>query len=293
MEGRVRPIEARSLTITASDGYPLAATLFVHRESTPSRVVIVACAMGVKAAFYEPYARFLANNGVAAVTFDYRGIARSLKGKITDDASTVRDWGEKDYPAVLSEVQKQFPGKPISIVGHSVGGQLLGIVPEIEKVSSVCTVATQHGYWRRYPLWQSIKYALLWYVVVPLLVRLFSYFPARKLRLGENLPKGAALEWARYCRSPHYLVDESGAPMRRGFDGYTGPVLAYWMEDDEISPLSNVEALHTNFAQAKVEYRSVSPEKVGLAREGIGHVGFFKPKMKGVWAESLEWLLAH
>ncbi len=287
-----RSVEAKLATVPARDGVPLAVTVFTPKDGTTDRVIIVAAATAVRQSFYEPYARFLASSGCTVITFDYRGIGKSLHGPIERTVATIRDWGEKDFAAIVDFAADEYPGESLQVVGHSVGGQLVGILDNVNRIDAVCTVAAQHGYWRLYPFRQALTYALLWYIVFPVVTRLLSYFPAKKLRLGENLPKGAALEWARFARSRHYFVDADGAPLRAGFHAYEGPIVAYSIADDVRAPRERVHALHALFGKANVEHRHVEPNRVEA--RSIGHVGFFFAKFqRSLWHESLEWLRAH
>ncbi|HEU4410296.1 MAG TPA: alpha/beta fold hydrolase [Polyangiaceae bacterium] len=285
-------VSAQAKTIAARDGLPLACTLYVPAGREPERAVIVGCATAVRRGFYEPYARYLAANGCATLTFDYRGIGGSLKGPVARASATIRDWGENDYAAVVDAMADEFAGLKLQIVGHSVGGQLLGLLENNHRIASAVTVAAQHGYWRLYPAKSGLTYAGLWYGVMPGLAHALSYFPAKKLKLGEDLPKGVALQWARWARSPHYMIDDAGVPLRKGFDRYEGPVLAYSFEDDERAPEACVRALHGYFKKTEVEFRHVRPAALGV--KGIGHVGFFRAQFKHtLWKESLDWLRAH
>jgi predicted alpha/beta hydrolase len=285
-------VEAVTKTIAARDGHPLACTLYRPSSGDPERAVIVGCATAVKRGFYEPYARYLAANGCAALTFDFRGVGGSLAGPVAAAEATIRDWGEKDYAAVVDAFAAEYAGLKLHVVGHSVGGQLLGLLDNHHRIASACTVASQHGYWRLYPARHGLTYAFLWYLVMPALSHALSYFPAKRLKLGEDLPKGVALQWSRWARSPHYMVDDAGAPLRAGFDAYRGPVLAFSFDDDERAPEACVRALHAYFRQAPVEYRHVRPADLGA--KGIGHVGFFRSQFKqSLWKDSLDWLRAH
>ncbi len=273
---------AKNLTVPARDGVPLAVTVYEPGNTVPERVVIVAPATAVRKSFYEPYARWLASQGCVAITFDYRGIGGSLHGAIEHVNATIRDWGEKDYAAIVDWARATYGRQKLCVVGHSVGGQLVGILDNAHEIDAVCTVAAQNGFYKRYPLREAITYGLLWHVM-PLITRLFGYFPAKRWKLGENLPKGVALEWARFCKNPDYMIDENGTPLRAGFEKYEGRVLAYSFADDARAPKSCVELLHSLFTKARVEHRHVTYP--------VGHVGFFFAKYKHtLWQESLEFL---
>ncbi len=81
------------------------------------------------------------------MAFDYRGIGASL------DASSVRaskarkqDWGTHDMPAALDYLVDRFPDMIVHLVGHSAGGQLVGLMPNHRHLSSVVTVSSSSGY---------------------------------------------------------------------------------------------------------------------------------------------------
>ena len=280
-------VVATPTTTKARDGWPLACTTFSPKAREPERVVIVACAMGIRRGFYEPYARFLAANGCTAITFDYRGIGGSRTRPLREVAATMRDWAERDLAAVIDAAGTN--DVKVQIVGHSIGGQFTGLLDNHERVGAICTVAAQHGYWRLYPPRDAVRLGLLWHVVVPGLSRGLGHFPGKRFGFSEDLPKGVALEWARWARHPDYMVDRKGRPLRCGFSSYRGPIRAYSFADDDRAPERCVRALHELFASAAVEYRHVEP----VGGKSIGHVGFFRSTFKRtLWRESLDWLRA-
>ena len=60
--------------------------------SEPWATLVVAGAMGVRQDFYEPYARFLAANGIHTLTFDYRGMGFSRRGGLRGFDIDVSGW---------------------------------------------------------------------------------------------------------------------------------------------------------------------------------------------------------
>lgn len=69
------------------DAHLLAGELFLPR-SRPRAAVLIAPAMAVPASFYSGFAGFLAEQGAAALTIDYRGIGRSRRGSLRGFRST-------------------------------------------------------------------------------------------------------------------------------------------------------------------------------------------------------------
>jgi predicted alpha/beta hydrolase len=281
-------VHADEITIRARDGYHLAATIFRPDEGE-NRCVIIASATGVRRGLYEPYARYLARNGLTVITFDYRGIGGSLREPIERSKATILDWGRYDYAGVFDFAAKEFPTHRLCVVGHSVGGQLLGMLEHAEKIDVACTIASQNAYYRFYPPSRALKYGALWHLGVPVVARVFQHFPSKALKLGEDLPRGVALDWARFARHPDYLVDERGKPLECGFESLRAPILAFSFADDHRAPATNVRALHSRFKRSRVTLRDVAPETLGVT--AIGHIGFFlSAHRKTLWKESLDWL---
>lgn len=131
--------------------------------------------------------------------------------------------------------------------------------------------------------------AVLWYLLIPSLTHTFTYFPARKLGLAEDLPGGVALEWARWGRHPDYIVDRGGTPIRDYFESFEAPILYYSFADDTYAPKAAVEHLMNCFSGAVKSGRHIRPRELGL--QSIGHFGFFRDELKpSLWAQTAEWL---
>lgn len=268
---------------------PLAWTLFRPAEAAPRRLILMASAMAVPQGFYAPLARWLAERGHAVVAFDYSGTGRSCGAGIRAEAAGLHDWVERDLSAVIRWVCERFGRPQLQVIGHSLGGQLLGLLPEPERVSRAITVAAGSGYFphnRRYRL----ALAPFWYGLVPALTRLVGYFPGRALRAIGDLPRGVALDWARWCRHPNYVLDRAHRPAR--FETFTAPILALGFDDDPLISPRAIAALHELYRAAPVEIRQRHPRELGLAH-GIGHFDAFRAERGGaLWGELAAWLEA-
>lgn len=97
------------LSLTAADGYILAAHHW-QPEAMPRAVVVINPATAVKAAYYHRYARFLAENGFAVLTYDYRGIGASRQGSLRRWRHVSKlDWGRYDCEAALAWARQTYP----------------------------------------------------------------------------------------------------------------------------------------------------------------------------------------
>lgn len=277
------------LTIPATDGFELAATHFPpEREGREGRFVVIHSATGVRRRYYRRYAAFLAAEGFSVLTFDYRGIGGSRPRNLRRFAATMTEWAERDIAGVLDWVAATHNPERLLVVGHSAGGQLVGLTPGNDRIDGLLTVAAQSGYWRFWPWPRRYLMALLWYGVLPGLATLFGYFPAKRLGLSEDLPGGVAREWARWCRSPHYISDAEGQPIRAGFRAFRSPIRYYSIGDDAYAPRAAVEYLADCYENAPREGRHLEPSEIGARK--LGHFGFFREAGRPAWGETAGWL---
>ena len=251
--------------------------------------LVIAGAMAVRQDFYEPLARFFAANGVNALTFDYPGMGYSRHGWLRRCESDVSTWAERDLNRMLFEAQTMAPSRPLAYLGHSLGGQLLGVLPDAQRVAAALTVTAGSGYYKlndRMPM----RVRLLWFGAIPALTPLFGYFPGKRLRIVGDLPRGVAWQWRRWCLHPEYLLAE-GDRYREAFKRIRIPIRGYSFEDDPMITKHAIDHLHGFYSAAQVERRHLDPREVG--ERGIGHFGYFSERSRDtLWRESLDWLRA-
>lgn len=280
----------RETHVLARDGYPLAASIFEPPEDArgSARVVVVASATGVRRSYYARFAAWLASRGTRVVTFDYRGIGGSRPERLTSLDASLVDWAELDLASVVRWVATEFGDGRTSLIGHSVGGQLLGLLPDPTLVRAVVMVGSQSGDYRLWPgVADRARLSALWYAIVPGIASTLGYLPG-SLGIGEDLPGGVAREWARWCRTPGYVVGADGDARRDGYRRLRAPVLAFGFDDDDYAPPAAVDALLELYENARVTRRQVSRRE---AR--VGHFGFFRERFRPTfWKEAAAFLEA-
>jgi predicted alpha/beta hydrolase len=281
--------KSNDLRIAAADGFELAATTYTPAQP-PRGVVVINSATAVRRRYYDRFATHLAAAGFAVVTYDYRGIGGSAPRRLRGFVASMREWGEVDQPAVINFAMAWQPTVPLKLVAHSVGGQIFGLLPDPNRVTRVLMVAAQHNYWR---LWDAPRRWVLWglwTLFMPATAHVLGYFPSRRVGLGENLPRGVALDWARWCRSPGALVEAIGGDAPQRFAQYRGPILSMSFDDDHaFAPRAAVDALLRFYVNARVEHRHVTAASLGL--EKVEHFGFFRPAAsEHGWRIALDWL---
>lgn len=274
--------------ITTADGHALATRIFSPGPEwpTPRGAVLIVPAMGVAQAYYADFANWLAVHGYAAVTFDYRGMGQSRQGSLRGFKADILDWARLDCAAALAALEARFPGVPLIWIGHSLGGQILPFFPHHARLSKAITIGTGSGYWRE-NVWTLRSYVWwLWYVVVPVTLPLFGYFPGRRLKKVGDLPRGVMAQWRRWCLNRDYAAGAEGEAARRLFAAVRTPIVSFSFTDDEFMSARNTDSLHGFFTGAERTMKRFAPKDIGVAR--IGHFGFFRHRhAENLWAAHL------
>jgi predicted alpha/beta hydrolase len=119
----------------------------------------------------------------------------------------------------------------------------------------------------------------LWFLLIPIIVAMYGYANAEKIGQGENLPKGVALQWRKWCINPNYFEDHfKNSSTKLFFDKYVIPLKSIQIDDDPIATKITANKLVGYFKNAKIEVETISPLKMGVRK--IGHTGFFSRKFK-------------
>ncbi|MEM9531161.1 MAG: alpha/beta fold hydrolase [Pseudomonadota bacterium] len=269
--------------LPARDGFQLSTTQYHPGEST-GRVAVINSATAVPRRFYRHFAAALAARGYHVVTYDYRGTGGSRPESLRGFQATMRDWAFQDMAGVIDWVSDELAPSQLCLIGHSFGGQAAGLLDNHHHVDAMLTLSSQSGYWRHQGGEQKWVVAMHVYLNLPLLAHIMGHMPWRWFG-GEDLPKGVALEWARWCRDPRYLLGDDSLPLER-YQGFEAPVLAYSIADDKWGTPRAVDAMMS--AYPNLERRHLDGAEAGIRK--VGHMGFFRPASEPLWDEPLSWL---
>jgi len=275
-----------STSLRCSDGRLLAARWFEPPPAAGVKAVaVIGAATAVPASYYRHFAEWLAQRGYAVLTFDYRGIAASRDALHVGEDVRLRDWARVDMAAALhaadkrrrEEAHRQARELGLLWVGHSLGGNSIGLVPGFAgKVDAVLGVAAQVAYLGHWSGFARVQAWLFFHWMLPLLVRLLGYAPGRVLGpRAQDLPAGAALEWAAWGRTPGFLFGDDSLARERSYDRFAGAVHLWSIADDHLfGPAAAVDALAGQFSAAQVTRHVVAPADLGV--EKIEHFGPFR-----------------
>lgn len=277
-----------SRTLQAEDGTPLALRTYAP-EGVARGNVVIGGAMGVRQDYYGAFAQWLADQGWQVTSFDYRGMGDSLPaGGLKGFRADLYDWA-RDYEAVITHAKASLPGRPLYLLGHSLGAQLPGLLRNAGQVDGLLSVAAGSGYWRENAPQLKRIVPYFWFILVPLATRLCGYFPGKRLRKVGDLPKGVILQWRKWCLNPRYSVGAEGSAVQQSYAKVQFPVLALSVTDDELMTLRGTHSLVNLYENAPRSVLSIAPSDVAVRR--LGHFGPFRPEHQILlWPRLEQWL---
>jgi predicted alpha/beta hydrolase len=293
---------ATAIELSADDGHALAGHMWRHiRDVTlPRPVVIINAATSVRCQYYARFAKYLFNAGADVLIYDYRGIGLSRAGSIKNSQAGWLDWGQRDFEAVLQYAIKAFPTQPIHVVGHSVGGVLIGLAPSNHRISRVFTMGAQHAYWPDYLARKRLAMWLKWHCVMPAVTHVMGYFPGKRLGWLEDTPAGVVRDWVvmranfldtyRQPGGSCRLSDAECEFLEARFSALTAPTLALSVSDDPYGTTPAIERLLKLYVAAPRWHLRVTPKSINAPN--IGHFAFFHSRFETqLWPIARQWLL--
>ncbi|KQW48194.1 MULTISPECIES: serine aminopeptidase domain-containing protein [unclassified Roseateles] len=272
--------------LRCSDGRLLAGQWFEPPPAVGVRAVaVIGAATAVPASYYRHFAEWLAQRGYAVLSFDYRGIAASSEALRHGEDVRLRDWARVDMSAALHAADRRRRAEAVHQqrqlgllwVGHSLGGNSVGLVPEFEdQVDALLGVAAQVAYLGHWSGWPRVQAWAFFHLMLPALVRVLGRAPGRLLGpRAQDLPAGAALEWAAWGRTPGFLFGDDTLSRERAYHRFSGAVHLWDITDDHLfGPAAAVDALAMQFSAARVQRHSIAPADLGVKK--IEHFGPFR-----------------
>lgn len=273
--------KATAFEIKTDDHVSINATLFKSEKKSP-HLIIMGPATGAPQHYYKAFAKYASNyRDFDVLTFDYRGIGRSLKSPIQDCKATMSEWGELDLKAVIDWSDKKY--NKIFLLGHSVTGQLFPKAKNHKRINAAYLVGSQSaylGHWRGL-FWLQVF--IFWYITLPVTCAIYGYMPGWVMSGNVSLPKGVALEWSKWGKHPQGAL-QGKKQVAEQFASVRIPLhFVNIMDDRLLAPAAATHALMHCYKNAVTSYQYIRPKDLGLKK--IGHFGFFKSRFqKKLWS---------
>lgn len=277
-------MNSTKINITTKDNYQLSALLLQPDNAQPKAVIQFHAGTVIKKEFYLKFCTYLAESGFAVILFDYRGVGESRPASLRGFQASISDWGCYDAPVVLDWIKAKYKNIPIHLLAHSMGGQILGLMPNWALFDKIIVLASSSGNWNNFI--PSYKRQVKWSsnLLFPIFLPLFGYAPG-KFGLGDDWPRGVAEDWLYNCRQNTLMADFMQQKISETYyKAIDKPITAWFFPDDHMATPKTRPNYQKSYPNAKVDVYSIQPESCNL--DSIGHFGLFKEKSKDtLWAE--------
>jgi predicted alpha/beta hydrolase len=210
-----------------------------YRAGRPRGLVVLVPAMGVSAAFYEPFAVELNKWGLDALLVEIPGNGESRPRPSRRLDYGYRELLESYLPGLLDSDAAQVPDGPRILLGHSLGAQLgaLAVATDSVRVDALVTVAGGHIHYRN---WRGASAAKVWFGarLFSTLAAIFGHLPGQYLGFGGPQAPGLIRDWSQIILSGRFshIVDPPELAK-------SAPMLSIGIAGDDYAPQESVAAL--------------------------------------------------
>ena len=250
--------------IEGKDGVTSRIKVFADDFSPVSPVLICMPAMGVPAKFYDPLAVPVVKEGWRLVTADLRGNGLSSVRASREVSFGYHEMVTFDWPAVVEKVKALFPGAPVYLLGHSLGGQLsaLYLAANPEACTGLILVATPSVYYKGwdFPLNLGI---LAGTQLACAIARILGYFPGKRIGFGGTEARGVIRDWAHTGRTGRYELAGSAVDFERLLGELELPVLSICFAVDLLAPERAVANLCAKMKRCRITHHLLGDENLG------------------------------
>jgi len=273
------------IRLQRSEGTSFALQLYAAADPL-APVILIQPAMGVKAGYYKPLAAALQEAGYNVAVAELRGHEETggrLPGRDYDFG--YHDLLTEDWPQAVAAVKARFPGAPLYLYGHSLGGQISAIYAahNPQQLDGLILTAVSSVHWKLWPLpfWPYSQAAVL-------VAKLLGHFPGEKFRFAGREARSVIADWGRQARTGRFWF---GKPERTDHDAVlatmTIPVLAISLQGDFFAPRHAMDDIVRRFPKAALTRQHLDPKAMGI--DGIDHFRWVR-KPQVVLPTLLDWL---
>ncbi|GAB3762324.1 alpha/beta fold hydrolase [Ramlibacter monticola] len=239
---------------------PTASSSSPHAE--PPTLLLMVPAMGVAAAFYEPFAARLRAAGIAVRLLDMPGQGSSPLSARRGDDYGYREIVEELLPDAVRAARRELPQGRILLAGHSLGGQLavLASAELSPALDGLVLVAAGTAHWRSWPAGRRLQACCAVHAIATL-AALLPWYPGDRVGFGGAQSRRFMRDWRHNARTGQYRLEGSarGAEaLRSALREVRLPVLALSIRNDPIAPEGALLELLAHLPAARVRRVTVS-----------------------------------
>jgi predicted alpha/beta hydrolase len=226
----------------AADGHRW--TLRLYPADEPAAGLLWIPALGVPAGKYARMALSLASRGITVAVHEWRG----------NDSSSLRpsracDWGYRelltlDIPASFAQARDNARETQWFVGGHSLGGQLAALYLALfpSAASGLVLAATGVPYAGTFRGGQRLAISLFAHLV-PLITRVFGYFPGDRLNWAGREAALLMRQWSGTVRTGRYDNLDLSTDAETALKKLAKPALGVRFSNDWLVPAASLDAL--------------------------------------------------
>jgi predicted alpha/beta hydrolase len=199
---------------------------------------------------YTEFAEYVSNNNINVITYNYSD-TDVPENKLKTSKTSIQEWATCDMNTIIDSIVDMNSEAKIFVLGHSLGGQIIGLTENCAKLDGIILVAAQTGYWKFWPFPLNIINYLTWYLYVPMLLKTYGFFPKGKDKNLSHMPKRATTDWMKWCQSPNYLF-ENISLSEQYYNTIKCPLLSISFGDDLYATKQAVDWLTSKYQNVKL-----------------------------------------
>lgn len=272
------------IRLQRSEGTSFALTVYPAADPR-APALLIQPAMGVQAGYYDRLALALQEAGLNVAISELRGHeAEGGRQPGRDYDFGYDNMLRQDWPQAVAAVKARFPGAPLYLFGHSLGGQvsMLYAGQHQDQLTGLILVAISSVHWK---LW-GVGFWLYSQAAV-LTARLLGHFPGKTFRFAGREARGVIADWARQARTGDFILGPDRINHKTALAGVTLPVLAVSLQGDFFAPKRATDDLIAKIPQAQLSRHHLDPKAMGF--DGIDHFRWAR-KPQVVLPTVLDWL---
>ncbi|KZL20582.1 Alpha/beta hydrolase family protein [Pseudovibrio axinellae] len=282
-------VQQETITFQGSDGRSLCGDVF--RGENPRIAIMISSGTGFPRGYYQPLATHLANLGAVVLTYDYRGIGESAEKDLAGSKVDLPDWARLDQAAAVDALEKEAAGLPITHIAHSVGGHLIGLMPNQARIKKHAFVNVGAGYFGHHHLKTAPLELYFWWIYGTFALLRWGYIKSAGGWRGAPLPPKMFRTWRRWSQKPGYFKGDLETGLRpHRFDQVKAPIRSWLFPDDSIATQKAAECILGFYPNAPQEIVWRKASDIGV--RAIGHEGAFRAGREALWDEWWQWLVS-
>ncbi len=248
----------------------------IFRAKSESKVTLICLpALGIRASYYETFAKALVDIGCHVITADYRGHGHSSvrpSSKVNFGYQELID----DVDEIVNRAKTLFPNTKMVIVGHSLGGQIGSLYAakfrdEVDGLILVTACLVHYKGWKGWSRFKVLMAGITFFTIS----KMVGYFPGNLLSFGGKEGRQLMGDWSYNALHGQYRIANSNFDYESALQQTKMRILSITIKQDWMASYTAAKNLYMKFNEASsVEHLHVGPEETQV--KNLNHFNWAK-----------------